>query len=1177
MPAMPTTIGDSTRKQSRPQPGETRTAPPPVDAAALPPVDAAVPQSVSSTSTDGAAAASTHPWSAPSLAHGHAGHELVAVGPGLALPSLRFGPLGFRPVNPLPVRAAKIQSPPLRSDTLSRPRLNGWLERAARGRLAIVIGDAGFGKSTLLADWSAQTRRRTSWYRLEHDDRDWLTFIRHLVAGGREVDADFAPETYGLLCHLGPGGPTQAELTASLAHEMAAFGASLPHGYSLILDDYHAIERSEETDPVVAELLGATGPGFSLVMAARNEPALPPVRFRGRNAVQRLEDDQLRFDVPETEALFAEAYRIPLEHDVAVELVARTEGWAALLSLVRTRLEERPDPDPRALVAQLSATQGDLYDFLAEEVLDEAPPDLADLLTHLSILEDLTVEAASVVAGRPEGIGKQLRTAERLGMLHRVEGADRWRFPPLIREFLNAQLEQTRGRRYVRDLHLAVARHFDGENWRVAAEHYVLAGQNEEVVRLVADSLEDVLGSGDYRSALDLLADAADGGAVAEVLRSRSLLQMGASEKALAAAQDAVQIAEASRGGQLDSALRNAASIAIGVHEYETASEFSRRAALEASGTANRRLAETQVDLVSVGGTGNLPALGLRLEQLLVSHQRNRHEHYEAISALNLALVYLWLDRVADALRLCARAEELFGRSSRGYEQVSVTLARAHAEALLGNWREAESLASAALSVEHPEGHAEAVLEAAWLSAWFGPPKRALDLLRQVQLERLPLNWRLHWHVVELWEATDHAEAELLLRTLDREPTDSLEPGSAFRWHLARTLAYDRLGKTEAAQASMRQAQAVATAQASPVERRLVNVYAALSQGPQSASRVVAGTRPRDYPLLGVFGREVLQLIGGLTSEALAVVAEATRSNPDRWRGLLRVALAEGDQASAVRAASLLEEIGTSEDVALLRESARHWRRAGEHWGDALSRRLAPRLWVEDLGLASLRIGSRTIDGRAIRRKALALLLFLLSQPSGAATPDQLIEALWTDLDPDAALNSVHQTIYVLRRVIQPGYRAGVSPEYLHFDSDMVWLDQELVDSRSWQCLRLLSARDWTAERLNELVSAYRGRFAADFAYEEWASSFRDRLHALYLGAVEPAVAGISGSEDVRWRLWVGQQVLLVDPDADTIEAQVIGLYRSIAATSAAREQYAHYASAMRQQLGIEPPDMEDM
>jgi LuxR family maltose regulon positive regulatory protein len=464
----------------------------------------------------------------------------VAVGPGFLVPTLAFGALGIRPMNPLPVRATKIHGPLVRTDTLSRPRLNRWLDRAARGRLALIIGDAGFGKSTLLADWSTRSKRSTAWYRLEHDDRDWLTFIRHLVASGRQVDAAFAPETYDLLCQLGPGGPTQAELTASLAREMAAFGAADTHGFTVILDDFHMIERSEETDPVIAALLGATGPGFSLVIAARTSPELPPVMLRGRNAVHQIVDDDLRFDAPETGALFSDAYNIPLEHDVAVELAARTEGWVALLSLVRTRLEERPDPDPRALVAQLSATQGDLYDFLAEEVLDQAPPELAEFLTCISVLAEVTVESAAVVVGGSSEVPGQLRTAERLGLLQRVAGADRWRFAALVREFLCARLEQLHGRRYVRELHLAVARHFDGEDWQVSAGHYVLAGRTEDAVRLVAASIEDVLGSGNYRAALDLLADSEDDGPVAGILKARALLQLGASAQALQTAENAV-------------------------------------------------------------------------------------------------------------------------------------------------------------------------------------------------------------------------------------------------------------------------------------------------------------------------------------------------------------------------------------------------------------------------------------------------------------------------------------------------------------------------------------------------------------------------------------------------------------------------------------------------------------
>jgi DNA-binding SARP family transcriptional activator len=109
------------------------------------------------------------------------------------------------------------------------------------------------------------------------------------------------------------------------------------------------------------------------------------------------------------------------------------------------------------------------------------------------------------------------------------------------------------------------------------------------------------------------------------------------------------------------------------------------------------------------------------------------------------------------------------------------------------------------------------------------------------------------------------------------------------------------------------------------------------------------------------------------------------------------------------------------------------------------------------------------------------------------------------------------------------------------------------------------------------VISVYQGRFALDFPYEDWATNYRDHLHARFLAEVERGVAGQLPGADDRWRLWIGQQALLADPEADDIEAHVIGLYRRLGAHAAAAEQYAHYASTLRDQLGVEPPAFGDL
>ena len=84
--------------------------------------------------------------------------------------------------NSHPIQLAKIQRPVLREETLERPRLLDWLRVKAHGRVVLLLADAGYGKTTLLADFSRRTRTRTLWYRLDHDDRDWVSFLHHLVA-----------------------------------------------------------------------------------------------------------------------------------------------------------------------------------------------------------------------------------------------------------------------------------------------------------------------------------------------------------------------------------------------------------------------------------------------------------------------------------------------------------------------------------------------------------------------------------------------------------------------------------------------------------------------------------------------------------------------------------------------------------------------------------------------------------------------------------------------------------------------------------------------------------------------------------------------------------------------------------------------------------------------------------
>ncbi len=251
------------------------------------------------------------------------------------------------------VQLAKVQRPPLRDETLERPRLLDWLRIKVHGRVVLLLADAGYGKTTLLADFSRRTRLRTLWYRLDETDRDWTSFLRHLVAAGQEHDPDFAPATSALLREIGVTGPGRETVLDAFLRELPTIAAE---GAVLIFDDFHLVDDAADVRHIARELLTRGPERLTLVFASRRAPAVQLSRLRTAGEVAELDTDALRFDAAETAQLFNQTYGRNLEPDVLVDLAHRTEGWIASLQLVHAALRDRspgrhpalrPDPERR--------------------------------------------------------------------------------------------------------------------------------------------------------------------------------------------------------------------------------------------------------------------------------------------------------------------------------------------------------------------------------------------------------------------------------------------------------------------------------------------------------------------------------------------------------------------------------------------------------------------------------------------------------------------------------------------------------------------------------------------------------------------------------------------------------------------------------------------------------------
>jgi LuxR family transcriptional regulator, maltose regulon positive regulatory protein len=419
--------------------------------------------------------------------------------------------------------ATKLHIPRPRPGSLTRPGLLERLSEATARELTLVCAPAGFGKTTLLANWARGSRRPVAWLSLDHGDSDPARFWRYVAAALDRLRPGIGGQVAGLL-HGVQQPPLEAVVTAVVNHLVAA-----PDEVVLVLDDYHLVEGRPVHDSLTV-LLERLPPGLRLVLASRADPPLPLARLRGRGQLAEVRQRDLRFTVEEAAALLETAAGQPLPEAAVAALTARTEGWVAGLQLAGLSLQGHDDP--AAFVASFSGSHRFVLDYLAEEVLDRQPEPLRTFLLETSMLERLSGPLCDAVTGRADG-QRLLEQVERANLfLIPLDGQRRWwRFHHLFADLLRARLQRERPDR-VPELHRAAAAwceaHELGDD---AIRHALAAGDPHWAARLIERHLEEqILRRSEGATLARWLA-----ALPAEVVRSRPRLCLGQAIAALLA------------------------------------------------------------------------------------------------------------------------------------------------------------------------------------------------------------------------------------------------------------------------------------------------------------------------------------------------------------------------------------------------------------------------------------------------------------------------------------------------------------------------------------------------------------------------------------------------------------------------------------------------------------------
>lgn len=1086
-----------------------------------------------------------------------------------------------------PLRLGKIQRPLLPAETLRRDRLFGVLEAWADRRIVYVVAEAGFGKTTLIADFLRRSRLRTFWYRLDEDDTDGLVFLRYLVAACQAVDPRLLQRSAALLSEPAIEPAREETVLRTLLAEMECLG-EVPS--ALVLDDFHIAESVPAVGAVVERIIARSPDRLRLIVASRRTPTLSTAGLRARGELAELEPDELRFDESETARLFSESYHHPLDPDVLHDLQARTEGWAASLQLVKAVVDGRSSAQTRAFIHSLSGAEGNLYDYLAEEVVSDLSADLRGFLMRVALLEEIDPETAAVAASMSAAEARRfIGLAESMGLLSKGVGVvASWRLHPLVREFLLARLEAEIGQAGIVDLHRCLAAALEPKSWRLAARHWAAAGDADQVRRIVCAAVPKIIATGDFAAAEDFITRFPDPAPNPwyDILRARITSSVGRYDEALELALQASRHDAAAEGSGSPLALANALNLLhYGVEMQDPQLRATAYRELVNSEDAElAAIARSTEALTEAAGSGSLDAARrLLIETAGLSASRG-HLHHEAIAWVNLANVERArgdADAAAQA-GLAALRCTTPGGAENDFQAAHLNTAKGLAH--LGEWDLAQIHIQAAMQSHKEQSWIDPMVlgEIAELQAMFGDPSQAAQILARgfVETERRrgdPLCRHIAARLMLMEGNLGHAR-----ELLDAATGPTFEPAFRSSW-LALDLAIRVAGSARDSSLATMFEDAIRFAenQQAWFWWKTIRLTQALVSANSELVQYLRSLEPNDAAYLSIQAELVVRRLADLDPAGLSMVRQEATQRPERWRWALRQILSDpvARPGDVRRAAELLDVVGDADDIGLLRQLGKRKNLRIPSAGLELTRRLAPPAFVDDLGRVTVRVGDRFVPGTEIRKKVLSLLTFLLTRPQFTASREQVIEALWPQMEPEAGANSLNQTSYFLRQVFEPTASEDATAGYLNSRADLIWLDPELVRSRSSDCLKLIGTmrRDPSPELVTRLAESYTGRFAVDFIYDDWASSFRDTLHASFLDRIERALMEDTKAGAFDRALSVAQLAFQADPDAEEIELCLLRLYRRTGAHAAAAEQYSHYASVMREQLGIEPPPLESI
>jgi len=341
---------------------------------------------------------------------------------------------------PISITHTKIITPRRRTDILTRKRLLDLLYELLDYRLIIVAAPAGYGKTSLLIDFASQVELPVCWYALDDLDNATLRFLAHFIASIENKFPAFGEQSRASLqsAVASSDGLKPERLAASIVNDIFE---NIREHFLIVLDDYHLLNENSLIDSFINRFIQDVSENCHMVLSSRSLLTLPdlPVMV-AHSQVGGLSYEELIFRGDEIQSLAAQNFNLSIPDSAAEELASETEGWITGLLLSAQTMWKGMANQLR--VARVSGVG--LYEYLAQQVLEEQSWEIRDFLLETACLEEFDIDLCRAVLGEEPDWPELFNAVLQANLFVLPVGEDgKWlRYHHLFRDFLQTRLEQ---------------------------------------------------------------------------------------------------------------------------------------------------------------------------------------------------------------------------------------------------------------------------------------------------------------------------------------------------------------------------------------------------------------------------------------------------------------------------------------------------------------------------------------------------------------------------------------------------------------------------------------------------------------------------------------------------------------------------------------------------------------